>query len=33
MKETINMPEECTVEDVMDAYTESWRMGLKAVAI
>jgi len=33
ISKTINMPEECTVEDVMDAYTESWRMGLKAVAI
>ncbi len=27
------MPEECTVEDVMDAYIESWRLGLKSVAI
>ena len=27
------MPEECSVEDVMDAYIESWRLGLKAVAI
>jgi ribonucleoside-diphosphate reductase alpha chain len=27
------MPEECTIEDVMDAYTESWKLGLKAVAI
>jgi ribonucleoside-diphosphate reductase alpha chain len=27
------MPEECSVEDVMDAYIESWRMGLKSVAI
>ena len=33
ISKTINMPEECTVEDVMDAYIESWRMGLKAVAI
>ncbi len=33
ISKTINMPEECTVEDVMDAYTESWRLGLKAVAI
>ena len=33
ISKTINMPEECTVEDVMEAYTESWRMGLKAVAI
>jgi ribonucleoside-diphosphate reductase alpha chain len=33
ISKTINMPEECTVEDVMDAYIESWRMGLKSVAI
>src|ERR1700736_2629077 len=29
----INMPEESTIEDVMDAYIESWKLGLKAVAI
>ncbi len=33
ISKTINMPEESTVEDVMDAYMESWRLGLKAVAI
>ncbi len=33
ISKTINMPEESTVEDVMDAYLESWRLGLKAVAI
>ena len=33
ISKTINMPEECTVDDIMDAYIESWRMGLKAVAI
>src|ERR1700722_18115214 len=33
ISKTINMPEECTVEDVMDAYLESWKLGLKAVAI
>ncbi|MEO7142305.1 MAG: vitamin B12-dependent ribonucleotide reductase, partial [Bryobacteraceae bacterium] len=33
ISKTINMPEESTVEQVMDAYTESWRLGLKAVAI
>src|SRR5712691_554633 len=33
ISKTINMPEECTVEEVMHAYTESWRLGLKAVAI
>ncbi len=33
ISKTINMPEECTVEEIMDAYMESWRLGLKAVAI
>jgi ribonucleoside-diphosphate reductase alpha chain len=33
ISKTINMPEESTVEDIMDAYIESWKVGLKAVAI
>jgi len=33
ISKTINMPEESTAEDVMNAYTESWKLGLKAVAI
>ncbi|HTA42442.1 MAG TPA: vitamin B12-dependent ribonucleotide reductase [Bryobacteraceae bacterium] len=33
ISKTINMPEEAAVEDIMEAYTESWRLGLKAVAI
>jgi ribonucleoside-diphosphate reductase alpha chain len=33
ISKTINMPEESTVEDIMNAYTESWKLGLKAVAI
>jgi ribonucleoside-diphosphate reductase alpha chain len=33
ISKTINMPEESTVEDIMAAYTESWKLGLKAVAI
>jgi len=33
ISKTINMPEESTVEDIMTAYTESWKLGLKAVAI
>jgi ribonucleoside-diphosphate reductase alpha chain len=27
------MPEESTAEDIMEAYMESWKLGLKAVAI
>ena len=33
ISKTINMPEESTVEDIMEAYIESWKYGLKAVAI
>ncbi|HYZ87485.1 MAG TPA: vitamin B12-dependent ribonucleotide reductase [Bryobacteraceae bacterium] len=33
ISKTINMPEESTVDEIMDAYVESWRLGLKAVAI
>jgi len=33
ISKTINMPEESTVEDIMEAYSESWKLGLKAVAI
>ena len=33
ISKTINMPEESTIEDIMNAYMESWKLGLKAVAI
>jgi ribonucleoside-diphosphate reductase alpha chain len=33
ISKTVNLPEEVTVEDVEDVYIESWRLGLKAVAI
>ena len=33
ISKTINMPEDSTIEDIMKAYIESWKMGLKAVAI
>jgi ribonucleoside-diphosphate reductase alpha chain len=33
ISKTINMPEESTVEDIMEAYIESWKYGLKSVAI
>jgi ribonucleoside-diphosphate reductase alpha chain len=33
ISKTINMPEESTVEDIMQAYIESWKLGVKAVAI
>src|SRR6202167_49487 len=33
ISKTVNLPHEATVEDVAEAYAESWRQGLKAVAI
>ena len=33
ISKTCNMPEEVTVDDVEELYLESWRLGLKAVAI
>jgi ribonucleoside-diphosphate reductase alpha chain len=33
ISKTVNMPEEATVEDVEQLHIESWKMGLKAVAI
>jgi ribonucleoside-diphosphate reductase alpha chain len=30
---TVNLPQEATVEDIADAYTQSWRLGIKALAI
>jgi ribonucleoside-diphosphate reductase alpha chain len=33
ISKTINMPEESSVEEITQAYLESWRLGLKAVAI
>jgi len=33
ISKTVNMPEATRVEEIMDAYIEAWRRGLKAVAI
>jgi ribonucleoside-diphosphate reductase alpha chain len=33
ISKTVNMPAESTPDDVANAYVESWRLGLKAVAI
>jgi ribonucleoside-diphosphate reductase alpha chain len=33
ISKTVNMPEEVTVEDVEQLHIESWKLGLKAVAI
>ena len=33
ISKTINLPEESTIDDVMEAYIQSWKLGLKAVAV
>ena len=33
ISKTVNLPQECTVEDIRDAYVQAWKMGLKCVAI
>jgi adenosylcobalamin-dependent ribonucleoside-diphosphate reductase len=33
ISKTVNMPEDVSVEDVEELYLESWKLGLKAVAI
>ena len=33
ISKTVNMPNEATVEEIMQTYIDGWKMGLKAVAI
>ena len=33
ISKTVNLPENAQVEDIMEAYLQSWKLGLKAVAI
>jgi len=33
ISKTVNLSNDATVEDIIDAYMEAWRLGLKAVAI
>jgi ribonucleoside-diphosphate reductase alpha chain len=33
ISKTVNLPNDCTVEDIEDAYLEAWRLGLKAIAV
>jgi ribonucleoside-diphosphate reductase alpha chain len=33
ISKTVNLPTDCTAADIAEAYTEAWRLGLKAVAI
>ncbi len=33
ISKTVNLPETASVEDIADAYTQGWKLGLKALAI
>src|SRR5437667_3852695 len=33
ISKTVNLPEEATVENVMDLYVDAWKLGVKAIAI
>ncbi|MGB7190446.1 MAG: vitamin B12-dependent ribonucleotide reductase, partial [Acidobacteriaceae bacterium] len=33
ISKTVNLPHDCSIDDIAEAYLESWRQGLKAVAI
>jgi ribonucleoside-diphosphate reductase alpha chain len=33
ISKTVNLPESASVEDIMEAYLQAWKLGLKAVAI
>jgi len=33
ISKTVNLPNDCTVQDIEDAYVQAWKMGLKCVAI
>jgi ribonucleoside-diphosphate reductase alpha chain len=33
ISKTVNMPSSATVEDIADAYTQAWHLGIKALAI
>jgi len=33
ISKTVNMPENATVDDIMNTYVEGWRLGLKSIAI
>jgi ribonucleoside-diphosphate reductase alpha chain len=33
ISKTVNLPQDCSVDDIAEAYMEAWRQGIKAVAI
>jgi ribonucleoside-diphosphate reductase alpha chain len=33
ISKTVNLPNDCTVQDIEDAYIQAWKLGLKAIAV
>jgi ribonucleoside-diphosphate reductase alpha chain len=33
ISKTVNLPTDCTVQDIEDAYIQAWKLGLKAIAV
>src|SRR5437899_6698534 len=33
ISKTVNLPESASVEEIMEAYLQAWKLGLKAVAV
>src|ERR1039457_7082134 len=33
ISKTVNLPQDCSVDDIAEAYLEAWRLGIKSVAI
>ena len=33
ISKTVNLPSDCSVEDIEDAYLQAWKLGLKAIAV
>jgi ribonucleoside-diphosphate reductase alpha chain len=33
ISKTVNLPHDCSIEDIAEAYFDAWRLGLKAVAV
>ncbi|MCG8416754.1 MAG: vitamin B12-dependent ribonucleotide reductase [Proteobacteria bacterium] len=33
ISKTVNLPGDCSIEDIKNAYTQAWKLGLKAIAV
>jgi len=33
ISKTVNLPSDCSIEDIEDAYIKAWKLGLKAIAV